>query len=176
MALGLLAVLLAFGAIVAFGSRLPMAEVIKARRESPEYQLLGRWRQHSGRRIFEFPTSNIGSKLFENWAKEEAWERAWRLNDAYSRKKDYYVWVAGIDWSTIRPREGEKRLKDQNEREEWMIRDVAQKKREFLDFWDLITEKTGIGILTGVEWQDPEFFRQKVASQDHRIIIGLRAY
>ena len=62
-------------------------------------------------------------------------------------------------------------------REAFMKSHIKNAKDSFLNLWDLVTEKDGIGILAGPEWQDPEAFRQKVlAAGCPYIRIGFNAY
>jgi hypothetical protein len=124
-----------------------------------------------------FPASTIGSKFLERWAINELRNRVRELNFRYSREKDFYDEEQKIDWENLDPRKGEGIKEKRIKREAWMKAHIQAYKRSYLDFWDLITEKDGIGILSGPEWQDPEVFRQKVLAEGDTLIrIGFNAY
>lgn len=142
-----------------------------------QYQLLDRWKRHSGQPLSMFPSSTIGSKFLRTWAMEELTKRAQELNECYSREDIFYAEEDEIDWVNMDPRDGEDMREERVGREEWMKAHIQNKKRSFLDLWDLVTERDGIGILTGPEWRDPEAFRKKVlAAGNPYIRIGFLHY
>jgi hypothetical protein len=145
--------------------RRPYQKGLEERQASWQYKFLERWERYSGKSVSEFPTTHIGVKFLERWAINELAERAEELNQRYSREEDFYRQEKEIDWDNLDPQEGIKIKEDRTWREEYMKSHIQQAKRSFLDFWDLITEKDGIGLLAGPEWQDPEAFRQKVLAR-----------
>lgn len=159
------------------GANMAYDQAHTEREEGWQYKLLDRWKLYSGRPLSMFPNSNIGSKFLERWAIEELSERAEELNQRYSREEVFYREERSIDWDNFSPRDGTLLKESRIRREEYMKRHIQEAKRSFLDFWDLVTEKNGIGILTGAEWQDPEAFRQKILARGFTYTrIGLLAY
>ena len=147
------------------------------REESWQYKLLDRWVEWSDQPLSMFPSSNIGSKYLELWAIKELTSRAQLLNERYSREEDFYNQEKKIDWEMLSPKRGEQTKVQRTIRESFMKSHIKNAKDSFLNLWDLVTEKDGIGILAGPEWQDPEAFRQKVlAAGCPYIRIGFNAY
>lgn len=137
-----------------------------ARKDSDNYKLLNRWVRYSGELLSAFPTSTIGSKYRERWAIDRLTVRAQGLNYFYAQQKSFYDEEKKIDWDNLPPDQGERLKKRRTKDEEAMKNHIRWVKSLFLNFWDLVTEKDGIGILAGPDWQDPERFRQLVLVQE----------
>lgn len=174
---GVLALVIGTIVLLSWGNNMVHDKACQQREESWQYKLLDRWAEWSDQPLSIFPMSNIGSKYLERWAIEELTSRAQLLSEHYSLEENFYKEEKKIDWENLNPRVGEKIKELRTHRETFMKADVKFAKDSFLNLWDLVTEKDGIGILTGSEWQDPEVFRRKVFAEGRPYIrIGFVAY
>ena len=131
----------------------------------PEYQLLGKWERYSGEPLSLFPTtSSINPILLKILTVRELVLRAEALNRRYWEEESFrYAW-RNVNWKNLSYRKYVKLYKKRTRQEKPIKARVKREKDWFLNYWDLVTENEGIGILTGPQWQDPESFRQNVLS------------
>lgn len=142
----------------------PDGEPFKRDSGNNAYPLLERWEKYSRLSIFEFPTSEYQLKVLKAWAEYSLWLMATHTNEAFAqqtearRKVDEYCRVA----DPLDPDKKISQIKILQKDIDSADKLAREHKAQFLGFWDLVTEKDGLGILTGPEWQDPEVFRKNL--------------